>query len=136
MKKLLTIFFAVSIVVIFSQCRIYYGKWKVYFWTSTSTTSASYLYIDDVYKGELPYLREAPECGNESSRKNALYVKLESGKYDIKVKDKSGNTTFTEKLTIKRSRGSVTIATSRDEKTGGSRNVSEGDCLAHEIYFE
>ena len=135
MKKLITILICFFVVALFAQCRHYYGNWKVYFWKSNRESSVSYLYINDEYKGELPYRRTAPECDDASLKNEALYVKLKSGIYDISIKDEGGNTRFNEKLTIKRSAGSVTIATSQNEKNVGSRNVNHVDCLVHEIFY-
>lgn len=135
MKKLITILICFFVVAVFTQCRHYSGNWKVYFWKSSPQSSVSYLYINDEYKGELPYRRTAPECDDASLANVTLYVKMKSGTYDIAVKDQGGNTKFNEKLTIKRSNGSVTIATSQERKNVGSKNVSHSDCLVHEIFY-
>ena len=135
MKKLIIILICFFVVAVFTQCRHYYGSWQVYFWKSSPQSSVSYLYINDEYKGELPYRRTAPECDDASLKNVTLYVKLKSGSYDISVKDERGNTKFTEKLTIKRGSGNVTISTSQERKNMGSRNVSHSDCLVHEIFY-
>ncbi|WP_153798286.1 hypothetical protein [Foetidibacter luteolus] len=135
MKKPIYIIIAFAMVALLTQCRSHTRNWQAYFWTSTKTGIAQYLYINNVMKGQLPYLSSGPDCDDAAAKSRTLHLKLKSGTYDITVKDHDGNISFNETLTIRLSNGNKTISTTQEDKTNGSRNVVEDNCLVHEIYF-
>ena len=119
----------------FSSCDHFSKGYNTYFWTSSNTGHVYHLYIDDKDRGELPYLKEAPFCSDNSSKQHALYLPLPSGSYDVEVKDEAGNVKYAERLFFKRTAGSTTISATTNWKGVGARGTSHDDCLIREIYL-
>jgi|GEM_PF-798754 len=105
-----------------------------YFWTSTPGIKMQ-LYIDGESKGGLPYLEKAPDCGNDTSRLDALKIFLPSGRYSIEVKDAEGNHLFSEKLNIWKRGGSVSLGSTQSTQDGGARRTFKGNCLIEELFY-
>ena len=132
MKRFLIICF---VLAGFASCGVrHYEGFNAYFWTSTEDKQA-YLYIDGENRGVLPYLPTAPDCGNEELKKKILMIHLPSGTYNIVLKDSLEQTLYREELTIKRNKGSLTIANHSSYKKNGSRRVFKDSCIIEEFYY-
>lgn len=137
MKSLLPILIVVLLVTFTSGCVRYAEKgFDTYFWTSTPQKEPLYLYIDDKKIGLLPYLEEAPVCSDHLSKKQALFIALNTRKHVVEVKDRYGNIKHAEMLKAKRRRGSANISSSLNGEGGNSRRTFSGNCLIEEIYFD
>ena len=89
--KLILIAIFGCFLFLLNQCKKDYSVFDVYFWTSkTEIDGTLTLYIDDINKGILPYSALKPECANDTSLSNLLYVHLSAGKYKIEAKDENG----------------------------------------------
>ncbi|MFD1816399.1 hypothetical protein SAMN04515674_12037 [Pseudarcicella hirudinis] len=135
MKKTIASALILIVILTFAQCHLGTKPFKTYFWTSNQTGKTLYLFIDEVNKGVLPALSEAPVCDNDASKKKALFVSLEAGTYLIEVKDQSGNIKVSEKLETRLSNHDKTIGVSREGHQGESRSTTEDDCLILELFY-
>ncbi len=95
--------------------------------TSFFTTRANgrlSLYVDDVYKGDLPYFSTEPVCGGQNSDGQLpLTMQLKTGEYRITGKDSTGRVI---------SSGTVRIGTCRTGASGGIGGQSlsaSGSCV-------
>ena len=128
MKNLLALI-GVSIfsTVFLTQCKKEdCGKdFNTNFYTSTANTQM-WLYVDDVYKGELPYMATVPECSaNYGDGTPPLAMTLKTGRYKITGKNAQGVVVSDAIVTIR------TNGVGGSGKIGGNRVDSRGDdCLA------
>lgn len=81
-------------------------------------------------------MQKGPTCENETLKKQALYVLLESGAYEVSVRDEKGNIKFTETLEVDLSGGDKTISVATRPQAGKSFRTDKGDCLIEEIVVE
>ena len=125
------------LVIIMSACKSGTKPFHTYFWTSSPPQTKLFLFIDDQNKGTLPYLQKGPTCDNETLKKQTLYVLLESGAYEVSVRDEAGNIKFTETLEVDLTGGDKTISVAtRPQQAGKSFRTDKGDCLIEEIVVE
>lgn len=110
-------------------------SFNAWFWTGSHKGENCHLFIDNVDKGPLPVLDDAPACDDLSSKQAALYVQLPSGNYELEIKDEKGEIKYAEVLRIKRSMGSTTIGSTTEWTSSGARGTNKEDCLIREIYF-
>ncbi len=137
MKSLQFIISVFLLITLTTGCVRYSGKgFNTYFWSSTPQKEPLYLYVDDKKIGLLPYLEEAPVCSDDASKKQALFIALNTRKHVIEVKDKDGNIKHSEMLKAKRRRGSAHISSTLNGEGGNSRRTFSGNCLIEEIYFD
>ena len=132
MKSFVFLFCAITLYA----CKSDTQPFHTYFWTSSAPLTKLFLYIDDENKGSLPYLQKGPTCENETEKKQALYVKLESGSYEVSVRDEQGNIKFTETLEVDLSGSGKTIGVATKPQAGKSFRTDKGDCLIEEIVIE
>ena len=82
------------------------------------------LYIDDTFRGELPYFSKEPSCGSQNGDAQLpLTIQLKSGVYRITGKDS---------LNRVGSSGTITVSTSTMSASGsiGGLSISNnGDCV-------
>ncbi len=124
-NTLTTIFVCLLATLLFTQCNKDDNS-KVFnarFYTTKANGKLS-LYVDDVYKGELPYFSNAPDCGaTYSDAQKPLNTQLPSGEYRIAGKNSQGQVT---------SYGIMKISRNKMSASGGiggmSLNSSE-ECL-------
>ena len=111
--------------LLFAQCKKEDSDtiFNTSFYTSKANAKLS-LYIDDTYKGELPYFPEQPACGqiNGESQK-PLTTQLRSGEYRIAGRDEHNKVI---------SLGTIKISKNKMSSSGGIGGQSlfnSGDCL-------
>lgn len=128
MKKfILSVFVAALVILLFAQCSKNRTTYNAHFWTNKPPSEARlFLFIDDKYKGELPYFINQPACGNEQT----LSFPLESGKHKIIAKD--------ARMNIKSS-GSIKIKSNSSMSSsggiGGQDFFLNDNCLIVKIYY-
>jgi hypothetical protein len=94
------------------------------FYTSDENGTMS-LYIDDEYKGVLPYMAAAPECGADyGDGVPPLNFTLKTGSYKVTGKNEQGQVVSEHILCIRAD------GMGASGRMGGSRGDSKGDCLA------
>ena len=119
------IFISLLAAILFTRCKKDDPNaiFNASFYT-TKATGKLFLYIDDTYKGELPYFSKEPSCGSQNGDgQKPLAIQLKSGEYRIVGKDSSGGAM---------SSGTVYISTSTTSASGGigGQSVSSnGDCV-------
>ncbi len=116
---------AVSLISFFlTQCKKDDTVYNVYFYTSKDTTEVRLsLFIDDKYKGEIPYLSQKPTYDNDSLKHLAFSLTLTSGKYNITAKDASGIVKSEQIVKIKNN------STSVRGKIGGQELTGKDNCI-------
>jgi hypothetical protein len=135
MKKVHLIIYITVCMMTFSSCDHFTKGFNTYFWTSSNRGHHYHLYIDSKDRGPLPYLEHAPLCNDATTRSRTLYLPLPSGRYDIEVRDESGNVKYDEKLFIKRTVSGTTISATTNWKGSGARASCNDDCLIREIFL-
>ena len=126
MKNILKIALVpVLVILLLTQCNKADNS-KIFnanFYTTTATTKV-YLYLDDVYKGELPYFATTPSCrAFDGDGYGPLSFQLPSGEYHLVGKDAQGE--IVSESTIKISRNKMHVS----GRLGGSGLSSNDDCL-------
>lgn len=131
MKNTITSFLTAALaVLLLTQCSKDETMYNAHFWTSNDTSQVRLsLYIDNVYKGELPYLTSAPGCSSEGP----LSFPMESGKHDIVAKDAQGN--IRSSGTVKMKRTAQRSSMSSSGTLGGQDLYSNNDCLIVKVYY-
>jgi hypothetical protein len=121
----------IAIVLFLSQCtKEDHSISKLYFYTSINPAQSQLsLYIDDQYKGELPYLSSQPVCESDSIMEKTIFMNLESGDYRVKAYDMSGKLKSDNKIKFSsssRSNGGI---------KGGCEMGGTGDCIIVNLYY-
>ncbi|PSL48370.1 hypothetical protein CLV51_1021237 [Chitinophaga niastensis] len=135
MKRIFLLPVAAAVLLLLSQCNVQGGTMKTYFWTHTHPDSTYYLYINDTYKGVLPYQDNAPTCGTAALQQQTLFIPLPSGTYSIEVKDKQGNVKLLETYKLHMSRGNISLSLTTKMPSVGNKRTASGDCDIEELYF-
>ena len=118
------------------SCHQKTGGFNTYFWRSAMPDEVHHLFINGKHIGVLPYLNDAPTCGNEYLKQKALFLQLPSGKYEVEVKDAQGKIKYAELLKLKRTAGSLTIGNTTSWTNGRSERTFKDDCLIEEIHYK
>lgn len=107
MKHIILCIAIVFGMIIFSKCKKKQTTFNTYFYTSNSISETKFdLFIEDEYKGELPFLTGKPSLdAADTLKQKCLYIPLKAGKYKIIAKDKQG--VIISSGTIKFKRNSV-----------------------------
>lgn len=85
---------------------------KAYFWTN-QRDNEKHLFIDDNYRGKLPYLpNKLIASDKDIVKEKGLMISLPSGRYGILVKDSKENISSKGKLMIRDSRNNKEISSS------------------------
>jgi hypothetical protein len=134
MKRRNLFIITILCTLLFAQCNVQTKSFNTWFWTRNKN-EICHLFIDEKDMGPLPQLASAPECDDESLKKQALFVNLPSGNYDVEVKDSKGNLKYSEVLRLKRSSGHTSIGSTTEWKESGSRGTNLEDCLIREIWY-
>ena len=134
MKRIYLFIISICCTMLFVQCNVHTKSFNTWFWTSNKEDNC-HLFIDDVDHGPLPQLNTAPVCDDEKLKKQALFIQLPSGSYDLEVKDSKGNVRYSEELRLKRTSGHLSISSSTNWKESGSRGTNMNDCLIREIWY-
>ena len=135
MKTLSTSLAAFALtILLFTQCRKNEPSsnttYSAHFWTSMQSNDGELkLYIDNVYKGDLPYLAYKPDCSNNDLNQKLLSFPLPSGKHFIEAKDVHGNVKSSSNMKIETNSQSVSGG------EGGMGSVSTGTCLVVEMFY-
>ena len=124
----------ITCLLLFVQCNLRTKSFNTWFWTSNKEESC-HLFVDEEDMGPLPQLDSAPSCENADMKKQALFLHLPSGNYDLEVKDAKGDVRYAEQLQLKRTSGSLTIGSSTHWNEGGSRGTNMNDCVIREIWY-
>ncbi len=132
MKKAISVLLAGACILALAQCLRSNRMIKTWFWKNDQTGTARYLYINDVYKGELPSLPRKHSL--EKVREQALYLPMTSGEYEVKVQDREGNVTSAEMLEVYYSWHGHTVHRYRTDDED-SPYANEDDCQV-EVVFE
>ena len=139
MKTITAIMAAVTMALLLSQCKkddATNSDFNAHFWTSVENndSSALSLYINNVYKGELPYLASNPACGNADSI--TLSLTLPSGTYQLAAKDKQGITRTSSSFKIwKNNEETGMEVSSIPGYYGGCAVISEGNCVIVNLFY-
>ena len=122
---------AVSLIAFFlTQCKKDDTIYNVYFYTSKYPTEVRLLlFIDDKYKGEIPYMSQKPTFDNDSLKQCAFLLTLSSGKYNMTAKDASGNVKSEQIVKIKNN------STSVRSKTGGQELAVKDNCVIVGLFY-
>jgi hypothetical protein len=113
-----------------TQCKKDNTIYNVYFYTSKDTTEVRLsLFIDDKYKGEIPYLSQKPTYDNDSLKHLAFSLTLSSGKYNMTAKDASGNVKSEQIVKFKNNSSSVR------GKSGGSEITGKDNCMIVGFFY-
>ena len=136
MKKLMIVLLLSLFVVVQMRC----GKrsnraFSNHFWTSKKTEGKLFLYVDDNYKGVIPYLPEAPSWSDDNLKEKTLPLRMPSGDYKIAVKDEQNHVRIEQLLTLKLSNNNTTISSKSENDMGAIKSVLHNDCLIEELYF-
>lgn len=132
MKKthFLTLTVVLLILFFLTQCKKDETVYNVFFYTSKDTTEIRLsLFIDDKYKGEIPYMSQKPTFDNDSLKQRAFSLTLASGKYNMTAKDASGNVKSEQIVKIKNNSSSVR------SKTGGQELTSKENCVIVGLFY-
>jgi hypothetical protein len=121
-------------VFMLSGCIRHQHGFNLYFFTSNSTPG-SYLFIDNKLQGELPYLKKRPRCEDDPLKQKALLVPIESGEYEVEVRDSHGNLLFAKELKIKHSFGSTSVASSIKNSKWNTKVTTNGICVVDELKY-
>ena len=130
MKKIITLLTAVTTTLLLTQCKKDNPTYNSYFYTTVNDQDAQLsLYIDNDYKGDLPYLANKPTCENDSLKSKSLFLTLPAGKYKVAAKDKQGNIKSSSTLKIKSG-----LLESKSG-TGGTEVRSSNGCLIVGLFY-
>jgi hypothetical protein len=131
MKHFIRSFFAAALtVLLFAQCSKGRTTYNGTFWTSKDTSEVRlFLFVDDEYKGEVPFLEKAPECSAE----NALSFPVESGQHTLVARDVNG--TIRSSGTVKIKSNARRSSTSVSGGSGGQDIYLNDDCLIVKLYY-
>lgn len=126
MKRIFSVVFASLLAaLLFTQCKKDDPNaiFNASFYTTKATGSLS-LYIDDIYRGELPYFSKEPTCGAQNGDgQSPLTMQLKSGEYRIVGKNSQDRVT---------SSGTIAISVSTTSASGGigGQSISNnGGCV-------
>ena len=121
---------AILTVLLFMSCGKSKTTYNAHFWTSKDTSEVRLdLFIDDEYKGKLPYLEQEPGCGSE----NALSFTVEEGKHTIVAKNMQGAIKSSGTVRIRNNVRRTSLSGSGG--TGGQDINLKDDCLIVKIYY-
>ena len=132
---------AVLFCMVFIACNHYdrSRSLRAYFFNSSNATHNYHLYINGRDEGRLPYQPRmlSIHAHNTPAASEALYIKLPSGRYSIKVKDETGETVYNEKFKLRLSAGSVSISSDTwHERRARTKQETGHGTLVKQIYFE
>jgi len=126
----LTLTAILAISLFLTQCKKDDTVYNVYFYTSKDTTVVQLaLYIDDKYKGIIPYISQKPTYDNDSLKNLAFSLTLSSGKYNIKTKNAYDMVMSEQILKIKNN------STSVRGKSGGSEITGKDNCFIVGLFY-
>lgn len=121
---------ALLTVLLFMSCGKGKTIYNAHFWTSKDTSEVRLsLFIDDEYKGELPYLEQEPGCGSE----NTLSFPVEEGKHSIVAKNVQGVIKSSGTARIRNNARRTSLSSSGG--MGGQDIYLNDDCLIVKIYY-
>lgn len=124
MKTTLKFLIPVIAVLLLLYCRKDDKIYNTYVYTANTIDQGRLsLYIDDAYRGEIPYLGSKLTCDNDTLKQKALFLTLKSGKYKIVAKDQQGSEKSSATLKISERR------LSSKSRMGSQEMSSQGDCL-------
>ena len=119
------ILFCIVVISLFSQCTKDNEVFNSYFCSNIKSNDGHLMfYVNDVYKGELPYLEADPNCNNDSLKHKSLFLSLKSGKYKLAIKDEAGVVKTSIFITI----SSNVISSSPGEGQGGMFWTTQDNC--------
>jgi hypothetical protein len=103
------------------ECNSSTHKVGFYYLDSTAKKGekpARKLFIDNVYKGDLPIVNSSPSCGDDI----LLYCTIDSKKHDLEVRDEKGELINSEYLQVTRNSIRSGSGNSCGKKSGSGSN--------------
>ncbi len=129
-KLLLTMFTA---ILLLTNCKKNDSNYNAYFYTSMSSSETQLsLFIDDEYRGEIPYMIVKPNCDNDVLKQQALFVNMKGGKHKLVAKNNLG--IVMSSGMVKVSKNKLSSSSGKDGR-GGQDISSEGECLIVGLYY-
>jgi hypothetical protein len=125
-------FLAILLILSLTQCKEHKRNFEVCFWTSTSDKTERLLYINNIYKGRLPYSETEPDA--ELVNKTLL-VHLISGKYRVEVKGIDGEVKFSQDLRLKSKHGAISVSSHISNNEWSSSATIHESRIINEIYY-
>jgi hypothetical protein len=90
-KRIRNLILVLCAVLTLTNCDKYNKTFDAYFYSDVESAKTPLtLELDGEKKGELPNLKTSLSPDNDTIIKNALYLRLKSGKYNFEVKDVDG----------------------------------------------
>ena len=130
MKKIVFLSAIVCIVAFCNSCKKETGSIDCYIYQNIDSTEKNMqLFIDDIPRGQVPYLHHKPTCDSTELKSKTLNLVLSYGKHNIVCKDSTGtikNMSYV-KYTSKSSGGGGTL--------GGVEGNSNGVCAIIRIMY-
>lgn len=116
MKKIFITVLTAGFLLVMTGCadREIHANYKAYFRANTDSGIVHSLYIDGKYIGELPYLPES--YSDKSIKDKGLLIQLQSGRYDVMVKDAEGVIISKGYVLLKKTTNSENISVSWNNK--------------------
>jgi hypothetical protein len=132
---------AVLFCMVFIACNHYdrSRSLRAYFFNSSNADHNYHLYINGRDEGRLPYQPRMLKVNRRTvpHAREALYIKLPSGRYSIKVKDETGETVYSEKFKLRLSANSVSVSSNTwHERRARTKQETGNGTLVKQIYFE
>lgn len=136
MKTIITTLTAVALTaLLLTTCKKDNTSYDSYFYTSKDTNETRLsLFIDNSYKGDLPYLKNKPTCDSTALKGQCLYLTLTAGKHTLTAKDKQGNVKSETIFKLKTNLFG-TEKMSGKSQTGGDEISKKDECLIVNLFY-
>lgn len=112
MKKIVFIVIA-GLILTGTGCNIGFGEGKAtaYFWTNDPGVASNGLYIDEVYKGKIPYISpDSSGTGSRTVKQRGLAVVIQPGEYKVTVVGNIQTTLCKGELELRMGSGNTKIS--------------------------
>lgn len=80
-----------------------------YLFQDVSATEQHSIYIDDEYRGKLPFLNEEPNCDDSQVQTESMKINIQRGRHTYKLVDADGNIVVVGKFQIAKSGISASV---------------------------
>ena len=126
---------AIAATLLFNSCKkedpndVYDA---VFYQSHDANNNYMKLYIDEVEKGIMPYMKDKRSCSNDEISFKALRFRLSAGTYCLELRNEKGHVVSSS--TIKFSKSKNSVKTSGWGHKGGTEMSIQDQCLVVRMY--